>query len=151
MPRHHHASPRLRRRPSPQRLRLTAMIDVCFLLLIYFITTSSFPLGEGVITAKFPYGPPPDAPPEPPHRPITIAISAVGESDYRLSVNGGADSPRRMGQLRVLLDRWRHTFAADNPVVIRPQGRVRWQHVTNAFNAAVAAGYENVAFAQAEE
>ena len=41
------------------------------------------------------------------------------------------------------------SFKPDNPLIIEPDGRVRWQHVVNAFNAAVKARYTNVAFAQA--
>ena len=40
---------------------------------------------------------------------------------------------------------------SDAPVVIKPDGAVRWQHVVNAFNSAVTARYRNVSFAQVEE
>ena len=37
-----------------------------------------------------------------------------------------------------------------DPIVIRPDHEVRWQHVVNAFNTAVRARYKNIAFAQTQ-
>jgi biopolymer transport protein ExbD len=39
-------------------------------------------------------------------------------------------------------------YKPNNPIIIRPDSTARWQHVMNAFNAAVKARYENVSFAQ---
>jgi len=39
-------------------------------------------------------------------------------------------------------------FKPGNRVVIKPGAGVRWQHVANAFNAAVRARYTNINFAQ---
>ena len=46
------------------------------------------------------------------------------------------------------IDRRSGAFKPDNPVVIRAEAEVRWQHVANAFNAAVRARYSNINFAQ---
>lgn len=140
-----------RRRSSPRSLRMTAMIDICFLLLVYFVTTTSCTQGEGVITASMPED---DGPATeqaaPPHQPITVTLTPRGDTGCRISVNDGAASPRTFGELHVLLAQWNGTtHTADNPVVIRSQGTTRWQHVVNAFNAAVKARYTNVAFAKA--
>jgi len=39
-------------------------------------------------------------------------------------------------------------FSDETPVIIQPSGNVRWQHVVNAFNAALGARFKHIAFAQ---
>jgi hypothetical protein len=63
------------------------------------------------------------------------------------------------GELAGDLDRLRYDpeaghlegiYEPDNPVLIEPAPGVRWQHVVNAFNAAIAAKYTNVSFQKSE-
>lgn len=157
----HHHTPRSKRKVGGGRmqLNLTAMIDVTFQLLIYFIITAAFTPGEGVITAKFPMGTGEKKSEEPPKKPLTIRLTSTGRQDtgYRIDIVGQT-SPPSFSQLAKVLqglqlnpERNRAgVFPPDNPIVIKPSGRVRWAHVVNAFNAAVKADYTNVAFAQAE-
>ena len=56
-------------------LKMTSMIDVVFLLLIYFVITASFAVGEGVITAQFPVGTGEADPLDPPKNPIKIIVT----------------------------------------------------------------------------
>lgn len=156
---HHHRRPARRQAQatSPIRVNLTPMIDVIFLLLVYFVITANFAVGEGVLTASLPVGgsQPTDVS-KPPQQPLSIMLGSAGASGFSVSVEG-----RRVEtftQLRALLEQLQYDperlrdgiYAPDNPVLIRPDGDVRWQHVVNAFNAAVAARYANVSFVQVE-
>lgn len=143
---------------ASMNLNLTSMIDVIFQLLIYFIITASFTLGEGVITARLPKGSgPAPSPDKLPDQPLNIILQSQGAYDVRINIEGIAEAPHNFTGLAQLLERVQFdpqrgrsgAYKPDNPVIIKPDGRVRWQHVVNAFNAAVKARYSNVSFAQA--
>ena len=162
----HHQSQRQKRKKSvlgggPMDLNLTSMIDVVFQLLIYFVVTTNFAVGEGVITAKLPTGPgTPKKTSKPPERPLKIVVNTAGAigTDYRVYIEGLADRPNNFAELSdtlILLQfdperGLEGAYKPDNPVIIKPDGSVRWQHVVNAFNAAVKARYSNISFAQAQ-
>ncbi len=163
----HHQSQRQKRRGrvigggNPMELNLTSMIDVVFQLLIYFIVTSSFAIGEGVITVKLPTGPgTPQQSQKPPEQPLKIVVNSAGAigTGYRVYIEGLAGRPANFKELAETLIQLQYdpsrglngAYKPDNPVIIRPETSVRWQHVVNAFNAAVKARYSNVSFAQAK-
>ncbi len=158
----HHESRRSKRSQQPARmqLNLTSMIDVIFQLLIYFVVTASFAAGEGIITAKLPQGTggaPSKA--EPPKQPLNIILSSAGTFGYNIGIQNQPAAPRDFEQLATMLEglqfdpeRGRSgAYKPDHPVIIKPAGNVRWQHVVNAFNAAITARYSNVSFAQATQ
>ncbi len=140
---------------------LSAMIDVIFLLLIYFVVTANFTPDEGVLTAKLPQGT--GAPAQdlaPPQRPLNIVLSPAGETECRIAIQGYPQAPAGFTELASLLVQLQYdpeldlksgAFKPDSPVVIRPEAGVRWQHVANAFNAAVRARYTNINFAQVSQ
>ena len=161
----HHISQRRKRKKGvggdSMQLNLTSMIDVVFQLLIYFVVTSSFAVGEGVITAKLPTGPgDPTQSKKPPDRPLKIIVNSAGAigADYRVYIEGLAGRPNSFRELSETLIQLQYdpqrglngAYKPDNPVIIKPDGSVRWQHVVNAFNATVKARYSNVSFAQAQ-
>ncbi|MAE67478.1 MAG: hypothetical protein CMJ18_24730 [Phycisphaeraceae bacterium] len=154
----HHKPARSRRAAEPVRmtLNLTSMIDVIFLLLIYFVITAIFTPGEGIITARLPKGTGAGKL-SLPIQPLGIVVGAAGTSGYRLEIERAAQ-PRDFQELYkqlVLLqydpeqDLTGGNHKPDDPILIKPHGEVRWQHVVNAFNAAVRARYRNIQFAQA--
>jgi len=137
---------------------LSSMIDVIFLLLIYFVSTVNFTPDEGVLTAKLPQGSGrPSTDLAPPQRPLNILLTAAGETDCRIQIEGYPQAPGSFNELATFLIKLQYdpeqglrsgAFKPDSPVVIRPESGVRWQHVANAFNAAVRARYTNINFAQ---
>jgi biopolymer transport protein ExbD len=159
----HHESPRMKRgmTPAKMQLNLTSMIDVIFQLLIYFVVTASFTVNEGILITKLPQEgagqASASAKPEPPKRPLNIVVSSVVPNGYRITIEGYPEAPANFKALQDTLiglqfdqERGRSgMYEPDNPVIIKPDGQVRWQHVVNAFNAALAARYSNVSFAQA--
>ncbi len=162
----HHISQRQKRNKrdisaGSMHLNLTSMIDVVFQLLIYFVVTSSFAVGEGVITAKLPTGPGnPQKHKKPPDRPLKIVVNSAGDigTNYQVYIEGLAGRPNNFADLADLLIQLQYdpqrglngAYKPDNPVIIKPDGSIRWQHVVNAFNATVKARYSNVSFAQAQ-
>jgi len=133
------------------RLNLTAMIDVVFQLLIFFVVTAGFSQGEGVIQARLPggggatvIGPPPPA------TRLTVRVRSVGAYAYRLGIDPAGRTPASFHELATVLERLKGVYGPDTPVIIQPDGPVRWQHVVNAFNAAVKARYEHVTFAHVQ-
>ena len=144
-----------RRSPRGPVLNLTAMIDVVFLLLVYFVLSVAFASGEGVLTARFPtrcdHG---DhlAIPVPPVR-VNVTSHGASGTGYRLEVESAVTAPRSFGELATMLRKLQTRSGGfvppDARIVIAPTGAVQWQHVVNAFNATVRAGYTNIAFAQA--
>jgi len=136
---------------SPRmQLNLTAMIDVIFQLLIYFVVTASFAANEGVLATNLPYGGATSTMELPPMN-LTVQLRSVSSTGVRIRVAGeNVASFSRLAE--VLIDKQHNpalgrsgTFAPDDPVKIQPGKEVRWQHVVNAFNAAVKAEYTNVA------
>ena len=157
----HHSSPRTRRKRSSGvgQLNLTSMIDVVFLLLIYFVITASFTEGEGILNAKLPRGTGEATKVEDiPKLKLTIELAPAGSHGVRIAVKGENAAPQSFTQLTDLITQLQYDPSRglngrykpdDTPVIIAPKGQVRWQHVVNAFNSGVTARYENIAFAQA--
>jgi biopolymer transport protein ExbD len=153
----HHQSNRQGREveAASMQLNLTSMIDVIFLLLIYFVVTASFAANEAVLVTNLSGGGNSD-PMAPPPMELNIRLTSAGSTGANIKVAG-----REVPSFSTLADRLielQHNpeqarsgnYAVDDPVKIRPQGGVRWQHVVNAFNAAVKAEYENVALTAPE-
>jgi len=148
-----HRRPDHRARRRRLRLNFTSMIDVVFLLLIYFIVTASFQVDEGILTANLPAV---DPPPGPPPKILNILLVSGG-ADCQIAIEGLDRQPQNFRHLATMLEQLQDDpsrgrdglYRPDNPVVIKPDGPVRWQHVVDAFNATVKARYSNVAFARA--
>ncbi|MFW6059967.1 MAG: ExbD/TolR family protein [Phycisphaeraceae bacterium] len=143
-------------RPARMQVNLTSMIDVTFLLLIYFIITANFMLDEGVLIARMPQGTGQAAEEtdEPPEQPLEIELIPDPPAGVRIHI-AGERGINTFTDLAQQLQSWQVTpsnpggiYKPDNPVIIKPVGEVRWQHVVNAFNAAIKSRYSNVAFGQ---
>lgn len=148
----HHTSQRKKRKKGVGgeeiQLQLTSMIDVIFQLLIYFVITANFQIDEGTILATLPGNSAQEAPDVPPESPVQIDLTSTDDGvTYRLLVDG--QEMDGVAQLSAYFVNRVGSGAmdADRPVSIKPQPRIRWQHVVNVFNACVRAELENVGFA----
>ena len=148
----HHVSTRKKRKKGvggeAMQLQMTSMIDVVFLLLIYFVITANFTIDEGALLATMPGNSAQDRPDEDLDPPTNIELTSADDGvTYRISVNGqpidNATALAGFMKARVRTGQMK----ADDIVQIKPQGEVRWQHVVNVFNACVRANLENVGFA----
>ncbi|MCZ6836009.1 MAG: biopolymer transporter ExbD [Planctomycetota bacterium] len=152
-----------RRRAKPGnriKLNLTAMIDVVFLLLIYFMVATDFKVGEEIYRMDLPDRSQAQAEQDPfdldeePLR-INVATSGLGRSRYQISIDGPYPQPDDFQELFEIL-RARQIrdnasgglFEPDHPIVIQPTRTTQWEHAIEAFNAAARARYTNVIFAK---
>ncbi len=147
--------PRARRRRQQARigLNLTAMIDVVFLLLIYFMAATEFKLGEEIYRLDVPRRGAPADPFDLPRDPLRIVLASTGPL-CRIRLPGPYAQPASFQELHGFLVENRRSpravgglFEADHPIIIEPTGTTRWEHAMEAFNAAVRARYTNVMFA----
>jgi len=126
------------------------MIDVTFLLLIFFLVTTTFKRAEGVFASHLPkdVGAPSVALPI---SPIIVRISQVDPDglEYRIRIDNFTRAPQSFEDLaRFLVDlQGNPGFDRDTPVVILPTHDVRWDHVVNCWNAAVRARCRRITFA----
>jgi biopolymer transport protein ExbD len=147
--------PRARRRRPQARigLNLTAMIDVVFLLLVYFMAATEFKLGEEIFRLDLPRRGAPADPFVLPRDPLRIVLVSTGPVCL-IRLPGPFAQPASFQELFGFLRENRRAlgvvgglFEADHPIIIEPTGSTRWEHTMEAFNAAVRARYTNVTFA----
>lgn len=147
-PRHGKRRGKQRDADGPPQLNLTSMIDVIFMLLIYFVITADFQVDEGTILATLPGNSDTDRVIDTPPTPVMIELASADDGvSYALRVDGRAlDGVSALhGYLDGAVKGGR--LAKDDLIEIRPQGVVRWQHVVNVFNACVRAEMTEVGFA----
>lgn len=151
--RHHHKAGA----PKPSvNLNVTSMVDILFNLLVYFIVTVNFTADETSLKAKLP-GPPggtskDDDTPADKH-PIVVDSTKDG---YGCTVLFKSKRINDFNELSAVLKANNHeknragTLDPNSDmIVIQPTGKVRWQHVVNAFNQATGAGYRKISFSDA--
>ncbi len=130
-------------------INLAPMIDITFLLLIFFLVTSTFKRAEGYLSARLPkdMGQPTVALPI---SPIIIHVEQYGEksSEYRLRVENFINAPATFGELTEFLINVQGNpgFDKTTPVVIAAEPDVAWDHVVNCWNAALRADCKSISF-----
>jgi biopolymer transport protein ExbD len=145
------------RRKAPRALRpavslnLTPMIDVTFLLFIFFTVSTTFKRAEGVLASRVPQlSGQVSAPPALPISPIVIRLSPLpGQpADCHILVEGFSLEPAGFDELTTVLRQIQSNpgFDADTPIVILASDHVLWDHVVSGWNAAVRAACRNIAF-----
>ena len=166
---HHHAG-----RPRPFRgrrtvlsLSMTAMIDVVFLLLIYFMVGTDFRMGERVFRMDVPSREGAGTVVDPfrlDDEPLRIAVQSTGVGDdmYRLRLDGPYPQPDTFEALFEFLSTRQVSetsgaggpgspgalFRPEHPIIIQPTRHTRWDHAVQAFNAAARARFTNVTFSK---
>lgn len=143
--------------PASTELNLTSMIDVVFQLLIYFIVGTTFAMGEQSYRMDLPerQGTVEVDPLELDDEPVVVRVLGGG----RISVPGPWDGPVSVERLTDFLrsnkqekdGRGGGLIPADAAIRIKPRGGVSWADAVQAFNAAVAAGYETVGFDESSD
>jgi biopolymer transport protein ExbD len=141
---------RLRRsRSGSIHLNIIPLVDVTFLLMIFFVIGGTFEIWEGVLSSRILPSDPSLSIPLP-MSPVTVRISATGANsdEFIMAVDGLNKQTGLFEELTALLIELQQNpaFSPEVPLVILSDGSVRWDHVVNAWNSAVRAGYRNVAF-----
>ncbi|MFQ6049079.1 MAG: ExbD/TolR family protein [Phycisphaerae bacterium] len=138
-----------RARPTMLTLNLVPMIDIVFNLLIFFLVGTRFTVAEGVLASRLPRtaGQPPEL--AVPVVPIRVRLTARPDGGCSIVIENQALRPPDFAQLAVVLKQIQHQPGFDNqtPVILLAEQRLQWDHVVNAYNAALRAGYTNIVFA----
>ncbi len=149
---------RRERRGIPERtsfaLSITPMIDVVFLLLVYFLLTSGFGSNERLLRTQ----PAPERA-QPAAESMSLEVEPLvigltrGDDGTRIALPEGLARVRDAAALEValravLLSQASPSgmYAADHPVRLVPAPDVPWVDVVAAFHAVTRAGYRSIAF-----
>ncbi len=128
---------------------MTPMIDVVFLLLVFFVWTASFQMIEYILPTQMSSeigqqaAEPLELPPEQPLEKIVIRIGWDGASPIWTLNNQPMASVAEIGQrLQVIAG-----IENQAPVILHPQPLVPLGHVIEAYDVARLAGFPKIAFA----
>lgn len=137
-------------------LNLTSMIDVVFLLLIYFMVATEFKAAE----ESFPM----DLPAQHDGRslmfdnePLVILVESSGDGphDLRIQLEGPWDEIENVAGLTQFLrankiNKFHVTglFKETHPVLVTPTEGARWEHALATYNAVALAQYTNITLAE---
>ena len=139
------------------RLAMTTMIDVVFLLLVFFVCTVRFERNEAVYRLDLPIRGSTADPLALQDAPLQVFVGErVGD---QCPIEIRADGVRRetkdfdalaitMTQLRRKAGTNEGLFESSHPILIVPSAGSQWQDAVEGFNAAVRAGYANIGFTQ---
>ena len=153
---------KLKRRSSWRpTLNLTSMIDVVFLLLVYFMLATEFKRTEVIERLDLPnrLGAGVADPFEVPDHPVVITVSSqdtdAGRSTvaagFTIGIQGPFPQPTTTTSLTELLEArrmggtgGRGLWPEDHPIVLQPAPGTDWEHVVRTFDATARAGYNNI-------
>lgn len=150
-----HFRSRRKRAPKEQTaltLNLAPMVDVVFLLLIFFIVTTEFRRPEGLLASRLPKQSGQSSSIALPISPILITVEQTGPnpSEYKLRIDGFTTAPPTFVDLATFLKEVKANPGFDDktPVVIRAADDVQWDHLVGCWNASVQAGFKHISFGQ---
>jgi len=151
-----------RRHPKPggvRPLNLTSILDVTFLLLIFFILTATFTVDEGALATDLPGNGPDigDVELQPDILRIEIDTTAAG-LQVRFHSPTGIVAADSQAEVYRLLSTWRFNpntnpngwMSPKSAIIIAPTKRASWDDVVGVFNAAIRARMTDVSFAPAQ-
>lgn len=152
--RRHRPSRRRVRKGAPITVNLAPMVDMSFLLLIFFLVTTSYERAEGLLSSKLPADGGAAPPVALPLTPIVIRLESLGGASESCSIriDRFENVPQSFGELSgYIADILKQPgFDDQTPVVIMAEDDVVWDHVVDCWNAAVAAGSRKLVFGQRE-
>lgn len=140
-------------------LNVTAMIDVIFLLMTYFLLIAQFHPREQAFAATMPVreeearGVGGEASFDLPERPIELTLRSLGDASQEYVL--GVESPlltdngpiTSFGELtRTLTAKRGGVLSADQVFIVHAAKDARWEHALGAMAAVRAAGFEQIRF-----
>lgn len=145
------ASGAKRRRPgsgSVLRINLVPMIDIVFNLLVFFLVTTKFTPAEGVLAGRLPEVKTSQAVLSVPTVPIRIRLVPHDGTGCLITIEDRSVRPADFDQLAEVLRQIQTEPGYDDqtPVVLLADSELVWDHVVNAYNAAVRTKYKNIVF-----
>lgn len=135
--------------------RFAPMIDMSFLLLIFFMTTTRFAQPEGQFSSDMPrYGAGAGSGPFVPLPETPVVVRLRPDDSHsdgaQVTVDRFPGAPATLAELPGFLQQVQKQpgFDAQTPVIIVAENKVLWDHVVSCWNAALRAGCKNIAFAE---
>ncbi|MCH2142670.1 MAG: biopolymer transporter ExbD [Phycisphaerales bacterium] len=129
-------------------LHMAPMIDIVFLLLIYFMVATDFSPAEEIFRLDLPEQQAASSDPLALiDEPLLIRLESMGYGGGIEVVGPWTVSPTPEGLRRFLAESVQprgQLFLSDHPIIIEPASDVSWERVIDTFNAVVAAGCTNV-------
>jgi len=140
-----------RRRPgsgSVLRINLVPMIDIVFNLLVFFLVATKFTPAEGVLAGRLPDVKTSQAVLSVPTVPIRIRLVPHDGTGCLIMIEDRSVRPADFDQLAEVLRQIQAEPGYDDktPVVLLADSELVWDHVVNAYNAAVRTKYKNIVF-----
>jgi len=136
-------------------LNVVPLVDVTFLLMIFFVISGSFDVSEGVLRSGIVPAAGRSGTTALPLTPIVIKITSSVEVPGACSLELApfGHRPSSFNELRRILSGIRRQpgFDEQAPVAIRADDGVLWEHVVNGWNAALGAGFSNLAYADSAD
>ena len=135
-------------RRAPE-LNVVPLIDVLFLLLVFFVIAGTFAVGEGILESRMLPGSGRGAGVPLPFDPIVVEFkSGSGSARFWIRLMGKPELLKSHAELTRELSRLRSLsgFGAETPVVIVSDDNVVWDDVAGGWNAALRAGFRQIAF-----
>ena len=131
-----------KRSSKVQDLNLTSMMDVCFLLLTFFLLTLTFTPFEGALGLPLlGAGPPHEHEIPPPVGPHLI-METDGVHGVKMHFIGDEAPFTGFAELYDRLVRLNESvYGPGSPLLIRPHAQVSWKHVVDALNQAKRADF----------
>ncbi|TVQ32696.1 MAG: biopolymer transporter ExbD [Phycisphaeraceae bacterium] len=133
---------------------LTPMIDVVFLLMIYFLLVGEFRQDEEVFALDLPreaeVGREITDPFALPERPIRVRVRSLGDGpgDYTIATDSHViERAANFEALRLALENaYGGALPEDQRFIVRPDADARWEHTLGALDAIRRAGYTRIRF-----
>jgi biopolymer transport protein ExbD len=126
------------RQPEPAQMQLAPMIDIVFLLLIFFIVTWQFTRAETELSVSVPTT---QEGADPERQRGEIVINILADGTVRIE-SVTVDLPQLLEKLSAIALQFK-----DQPVRIRGDGEVSYQRVVEVIATCTKAGIWNISFA----
>ncbi len=147
--------PSRRARPSPLELNVVPLVDVLFLLMVFFVIGGAGGIIEGVLASRMARGatgagsgPGGDVPI--PSTPIVVEVKAGRQNFSMCTVKFGTVHREATSEARLAAELKQMIILpglnASTPVVISTDDEVLWDDVARVWNAILVAGFRDVAF-----
>jgi biopolymer transport protein ExbD len=121
-------------------LQIAPMLDILFVLLLFFMVAAGSTKHEASIATQLPGGQPGK------DVPVQITIDADGQVNVNSApadTPNGNDLPETISRLKAMV-----ASNPKQPIIITPTPSTREQRVVDVLNACTAAGVKNLAFGQ---
>lgn len=127
------------------RLNMTPMIDVVFLLLIYFVLVADFArpasiAGLDVVQQESAS----DDPFALPQVPTALEVSSVGDGRTDFALRTEQPVFNAVAPLDEIAESAIGVLGSDHPIVVRPEADARWEHAVVVYRTLREAGFDRV-------